>query len=148
MNYTIAGAEDVEFEVNSLYEALLKLGDKRYDKPVNLTNFLNDFRSFLRAYFTFVSTTPLPPLTYGNLRKDDGETAENCPTDVADITPSKGNAICETSLSESLINDRPDCLPGLPKLIDCINVIIGEVGKPGGGGGGGGVPPMSSIVGR
>src|SRR2546423_3907143 len=29
MNYTIAEAQGVEFEVNSLYEALLKLGDKR-----------------------------------------------------------------------------------------------------------------------
>ncbi len=118
---------------------------KAYDKPVNLTNFLNDFRSFLRAYFTFVSTGPLPPLTCGNLRKDDGETAENCPTDMADITPSKGNAICETSLGESLINDPPDCLPGLPRF-QCVKIIIGEVGKPGGGGGT--PPPMSSIGGR
>jgi len=102
---------------------------KTFDKPVDLPAFMNDFRSFLRAYFTFLSTGTVAPVTCGNGKQDNGETAQNCAADVADIKASMNNQICETSLGESLINDTPDCLPGGAKLTSCGELLFGIIGQ-------------------
>jgi hypothetical protein len=83
----------------------------KFNKQVLLPDFLTDFRSFLRAYFVFLSSGPLAPETCGNGAKDTGETEQNCAADLMDISSTKDNNLCETEKGESLVNDPADCMP-------------------------------------
>ncbi len=99
----------------------------KFDKQMELADFLKDFRSFLRAYFVFLSSGPMAPDTCGNGVKDPGETEQNCAVDVKNIASTKDNGLCETEKGESLLNDPPDCLPfgSLAKACaDLINTIL------------------------
>jgi hypothetical protein len=105
------------------------------DKPMVMPDFMTDFRSFLRAYFAFLSSGTLSPATCGNGVVDTGETAQNCAVDAANISATEGNKLCETEKGESLINDPPDCLPFGPFMTSCedlIDRILGghETGQP------------------
>jgi hypothetical protein len=111
---------------------LLTLIDS-FDKAMELKDFMGDFRSFLRAYFTFVSTGPLASETCGNGQADPGEDKKNCAVDTDNLAISQNNAMCETEKGESLINDPPDCLPFGDVLRDCENVIDKALGQANGG---------------
>jgi hypothetical protein len=104
----------------------------KFNKQVQLADFLKDFRSFLRAYFVFLSSGPSAPDTCGNGAKDAGETEQNCAADVQDISTTKDNGLCETEKGESLLNDPPDCLPFGQVVKACVELLhsIFQPGQP------------------
>jgi hypothetical protein len=111
----------------------------KFNKQVQLPDFLADFRSFLRAYFVFLSSGPSAPETCGNGAKDTGETEQNCAADMMDITATRDNGFCETEKGESLLNDPPDCLPFGQIVRACAN-LIHDIFHPGPGPGPGPQP--------
>jgi hypothetical protein len=120
------------------------------DKPMEMSAFMTDFRSFLRAYFAYLSSGVLSPTTCGNGKVDSGETAQNCAVDVANVAPTTGNKLCETEKGESLVNDTPDCLPFGGFVTACEDLIDRTLGKPpvgAPGAGGQPVPPKPSGIG-
>lgn len=89
-------------------DALAKFDDKQLQLPA----FLKNFRVLLTDYLGFETAIPLAPTTCGNGKKDDGETLDNCKVDVADVSPTCGNGLCETEkVGESFLNCAADCLP-------------------------------------
>lgn len=102
---------------------------------MELVEFLADYREFWQVYFTTMSSNPLAPETCGNAEQDDGETAQNCPTDFADPQPC-GNNLCEIDrmvqgdLGESVINCPADCLPYADLARTCGAIVRGVVGRP------------------
>lgn len=98
---------------------------------VNLIAFLNSQRGFLNS-FKNTLTNPLAPATCGNGSRDEGETAQSCPTDFTDPSPC-GNGLCEIDrrgLGESLINCPADCLPYPDLAVSCAAVVTGRLGLP------------------
>ncbi len=118
-------------ETTSVREILASIDS--FDKAMELKDFMSDFRSFLRAYFAFVSTGPLAPETCGNGKADPGEDKKNCAVDTDNLSDTQNDAMCETEKGESLINNPPDCLPFGDVLLDCENVIDKALGQTGGG---------------
>lgn len=101
-------------------------------KPV-LKDFLQQYRDFWGNYKT-TFTKPLAPVTCGNGKSDDGETAQNCPNDFSDPAVC-GNGLCETDRrgpGESVIDCTPDCLPFGALALSCTGVIDGVLnpGQP------------------
>lgn len=102
---------------------------------MELIQFLTDYREFWQVYFTQMSGTPLAPETCGNLERDEGETAQNCPTDFAD-PQACGNNLCEVqrmiqgNLGESVINCPADCLPYPDLARSCGAILRGIIGRP------------------
>lgn len=127
---TLTQQEDVD-ELTELLNAIPTFdGD-----GMELIEFLADYREFWQVYFTTMSSTPLAPETCGNLEQDDGETAQNCPTDFADPEPC-GNSLCEIDrmiqgdLGESVINCPADCLPYPDLARSCGAIMRGIIGQP------------------
>jgi hypothetical protein len=116
-----------------------------FDGAVELSDFLPDFRSALADYFSAMSSVPQAPATCGNGKTDNGETAENCGADAADISAISGNGLCETVKGESLINSPKDCLSFANAAQSCVDVLNANrptlPGLGGGPGVGGGNPP-------
>jgi len=94
-----------------------------FDKPGQLSDFLNALRKYLIDYFNAIANGNIAPATCGNGKSDPGETAQNCPTDNGD-TSNKGNNVCETLKGESLINDTADCFPINKSILDCSVVML------------------------
>jgi hypothetical protein len=106
---------------------------------VNLQAFLNAQRTFLSSYRNTL-TNALAPATCGNGTRDDGETAQNCPTDFTDPAAC-GNGLCEIDrrgLGESIVNCPVDCLPNEALALSCAalinSILLGDdPGLPGEG---------------
>jgi hypothetical protein len=114
-------------ETTSVREILTSIDS--FDKAIELKDFMSDFRTFLRAYFAFVSTGPLASETCGNGKADPGEDKKNCAVDTDNLSDTQNDAMCETEKGESLINNPPDCLPFGDLLRDCENVIDKKLGQ-------------------
>ncbi len=97
---------------------------------VDLEDLLARYRTYWLSTYRATLANPLPPATCGNLQVDDGETAENCPTDFSEVGFC-GNGICETNrrgAAESVINCPVDCLGGLSLALSCLDQSASGLG--------------------
>jgi hypothetical protein len=138
---TLTREQDVE-EINELLAAIPDFDGNEQE----LVEFLENYREFWRSYFAVLSGVPIAPETCGNGIQEPGETAINCPTDLADLA-SCGNNLCEIDrviqgdLGESVINCPADCLPYPGLALSCAGLITTSIGVPPG------VTPVPSGVG-